>query len=163
MTHRRALIALAERLETATGPDRELDLAILNAVSAADSRDFKPWRWLDRERELITRDRYGEGAIGNPACSLEPFTSCLNAGLRLVEPIQASQTPLREWPPTIDIRRHDDETATVIIRESDTTPDDAEDEIFVKSQAKSLTLALPAAALRLKAAISFPEVKGNSV
>jgi len=161
MTHRRTLIALAERLETATGPDRELDLAILNAVSAADSRDFKLWRWLDRERELITRDRYGEGAIGNPACSLEPFTSCLNAALRLVEPIQAPRTPLREWPPTIDIRRHDDGTATVtvIIRESDTTPDDAEDEIFVKSQAKSLTLALPAAALRLKAAISFPEVK----
>jgi hypothetical protein len=159
MTHRQALIALAERLETATEPDRELDLEILNAVSAADIRDFKPWHWLDRERELITRDRYGEDAIGNPVCSLEPFTSCLNAGLCLIDPIQVPRAPLREWPPTIDMRRHDDGTDTVIIRESDTTPDDAEDEIFVKSQAKNLELALPAAALRLKAAILFPPGK----
>lgn len=69
---------LIERLEKATGPDRELDLAILNAGAPA------PWVWLDRDRETVTSNKYGEGAVGNPVVSLERFTERLDDALELV-------------------------------------------------------------------------------
>lgn len=69
---------LIERLEKATEPDRELDLAILNSGAP------KPWVWLDRERETVTSNRYGKGAAGNPVASLERFTELLDDAMVLV-------------------------------------------------------------------------------
>jgi len=71
------LPALIERLEKATEPDRELDLAIVNIGAK------HPWRWLDVTAETITRDEYGPGAVGNPVCSLEHFTASIDDALML--------------------------------------------------------------------------------
>jgi hypothetical protein len=72
------LADLIARLEAATGPDRDLDLGILNALYGND------WRWVDDEREWVTTDEYGVGAPGNPVCSLLPYTASLDAAMTLV-------------------------------------------------------------------------------
>lgn len=78
MTPADTLIALIARVESASGPDRELDLMVLRAHGG------NGWYWLDRERETITRDKYGRGALGNPACSLDHYTASLDAAVTLV-------------------------------------------------------------------------------
>mgnify|MGYP000202068932 CR=1 FL=1 len=69
---------LIQQIEALTGPDREVDLAILNAIGRGQ------WRWLDRDRETITKDKYGPGAPGNPVCSLEKYTSSVDDAMTLV-------------------------------------------------------------------------------
>jgi hypothetical protein len=63
------------RLERAD-PNSDLDLAIWNACSSEE------WRFVDAG--VITCDRYGIGAAGNPVCSLDPFTHSIDAALTLV-------------------------------------------------------------------------------
>lgn len=72
-------IDLIARTQKATGPDRELDLEILNY----DGRQ-PPWIWLDRASGTITREQYGPGAAGNPVASLECFTGSVDAALTLI-------------------------------------------------------------------------------
>lgn len=43
------LASLITRIEAATGPDRDLDLDILNILGSAP-----PWVWLDRATDTIT-------------------------------------------------------------------------------------------------------------
>lgn len=69
---------LIEQLGRSTGPDRELDLAIIN-VGAAHK-----WHWHRRTDETITNDRYGPGSVGNPICSLERFTFSIDEALTLL-------------------------------------------------------------------------------
>lgn len=70
---------LEKRLEEATGPDRELDLAIGNIGAKW------PWYFKDKHREVVTRDEYGPGAAGNPVCSLERYTASLDDAVARVE------------------------------------------------------------------------------
>ena len=72
---------LIERLEKAAGSDRELDLDILNATLNGDAPD---WKWHDRWRETVTQEIYEPGASGNPVCSLDAFTSSIDAAMALV-------------------------------------------------------------------------------
>lgn len=75
-------LELAERCEKATGPDRELDLAIQVALSG------KAWRWASgltfEQQTVITWDKYGPGAAGNPVCTLDEFTASIDAAMMLV-------------------------------------------------------------------------------
>lgn len=71
---------LIQRLESATEPSRDLDLEILNAVSA------DVWYWLDRDSETITCDRYGPGAPGNPVCGLENYSGSIDDAMTLLGP-----------------------------------------------------------------------------
>jgi hypothetical protein len=76
MTGMGELLALAERLERLTEPSRESDLEIQIALSG------NPWRWADtysfEPQTVITWDQYGEGAAGNPFCTLEAFTRSID-------------------------------------------------------------------------------------
>lgn len=72
---------LLTRLLAATGPDRDLDLDILNSRRAAPY-----WSWLDRDHDTIIREDYGPGAVGNPVASLERFTGCMEDALTLLPP-----------------------------------------------------------------------------
>lgn len=71
------MIDLIKRLEEATEGSPKLDLAILNSVSGHE------WRFCMAGR-AVTWDRYGPDAAGNPVCSLEPYTTSLDAALTLV-------------------------------------------------------------------------------
>jgi hypothetical protein len=55
-----------------------LDLAIWNMVS--DDR----WFFYDEVNELITTDRFGPEALGNPHVSLDQFSRSLDAAIGLV-------------------------------------------------------------------------------
>ncbi len=86
-----SLIELAERVEKATGPDRELDLAIINGITS------KPgWFWHDKVAGIISRDDYGANALGNPLCSLETFTGSIDAAMTLV-PAESLHVADRHW------------------------------------------------------------------
>ena len=74
-----SLLDLAERCEKATGPDRQLDLDIINAITSKSG-----WFWHDDRHETISRNDYGHGAPGNPICSLDPHTSFIDYALELV-------------------------------------------------------------------------------
>ena len=80
MTKSEQFEALALRCEQATRPDRELDLAIWRAVTG------EPWCWhVDFPAQtVITWDRYGVEAAGNPIVSLDELTASLDAALTLV-------------------------------------------------------------------------------
>ena len=80
MTKADQLEALALRCEQATRPDRELDLAIWRAVTG------EPWCWHVGfpAQTVITWDRYGVEAAGNPIVSLDELTASLDAALTLV-------------------------------------------------------------------------------
>lgn len=69
---------LIEQLEKATGPDRDLDLEIINV--GAEHK----WRWHRRTDETITNDRYGPNALGNPICTLERFTFSIDDAVSLL-------------------------------------------------------------------------------
>lgn len=69
---------LIKRLEAATGPSRELDLAIANVDAEY------PWRWYNADQITVTTDQYGRGAVGNPISSLEYFTGVTDDALSLV-------------------------------------------------------------------------------
>lgn len=71
---------LLAKLEDATEDDctHILDLEIWNAVSP------DAWYWRDEDREIITCDRYGPGAAGNPVCSLDRFSRSVDAALSLM-------------------------------------------------------------------------------
>lgn len=71
---------LALRCEQATGPDRELDLAIWRGITG------DPWRWHEGfpAQTVITWDQYGQNAPGNPIVTLEELTASLDAALTLV-------------------------------------------------------------------------------
>lgn len=77
-----SLLDLAGRVERLTGPCRETDLAIMQAISG------HPWRWADSRtfepQTVITWDQYSEGAPGNPFYTLEAFTESLDAAMTLV-------------------------------------------------------------------------------
>lgn len=62
----------------ATTPDD--DLAVWNAFS----EDSTPWYFSDRANNVITTDRYGTGAAGNPHCSLDRSTIDVNAAISMV-------------------------------------------------------------------------------
>lgn len=70
MTDQQQLHDLIAKLEAATKPDRELDLAITNIET-----EQPPWEWLDRSQETVICNRYGKGAPGNSVASLERFTA----------------------------------------------------------------------------------------
>lgn len=72
---------LIARLEKATEPDRELDLAILNAL-----RSDGTWVFHDPHKMTVINDQYGAGAPGNPICSLERFTASIEDALSAGEP-----------------------------------------------------------------------------
>jgi hypothetical protein len=76
------LLDLAERAKLLTESCREMDLAIMQAISG------HPWRWADSRtfepQTVITWDQYGEGAAGNPFYTLEEFTASLDAAMTLV-------------------------------------------------------------------------------
>ena len=80
MTKAEQFEALALRCEQATRPDRELDLAIWRAVTG------EPWCWHVGfpAQTVITWDRYGVEAAGNPIVSLDELTASLDAALTLV-------------------------------------------------------------------------------
>ena len=75
MTKAEQFEALALRCEQATRPDRELDLAIWRAVTG------EPWCWHVGfpAQTVITWDRYGVEAAGNPIVSLDELTTSLDA------------------------------------------------------------------------------------
>jgi hypothetical protein len=75
---RQVLLDLADRCEREE-PSRDLDLAILNAIHAPSPE----WVWRSGD-ETITRLVYGEGAPGNPVCSLDAYTTSLDAAVTLV-------------------------------------------------------------------------------
>lgn len=70
---------IAEKLQSSTEGNRDLDLEVLNALGANRS-----WYWLDQRAETITCNRYGPDAIGNPVCGLERFTTSVDDALSLV-------------------------------------------------------------------------------
>lgn len=72
MTDTIAIEKLIERLQKATGPDRDLDLAIAN-IEAGD----KPWYWVV-VGQTVTRHILGRNNGYNPVVHLEPFTSDIN-------------------------------------------------------------------------------------
>jgi hypothetical protein len=74
------LLSLVDLLRMAEGPDRELDLAIMRAISG------HKWRWHRSfpAQTVITWDEYGEYAAGNPVVSLEIFTESLADAVTLV-------------------------------------------------------------------------------
>ena len=80
MTKSEQFEALALRCERATGPDRELDLAMWSAVTG------ESWRWHEAfpSQSVITCDRYGANAAGNPIVTLDEFSASLDAALTLV-------------------------------------------------------------------------------
>lgn len=80
-------------IEAASEGSAELDLEIWRAKSGED------WRWLDREREIITCDRYGAGAASNPVVSLDEFSRSLGAALTLL-PEEWRLETLSEWRST---------------------------------------------------------------
>lgn len=69
---------LSERLKAATCGSRELDLLVLNAVTGQE------WRFAAHTQLCVTRDKYEPGAVGNPICSLDRYTTSLDAALALV-------------------------------------------------------------------------------
>ena len=75
---RQVLLDLADRCKREE-PSRDLDLAILNAIHAPSPE----WVWRSGD-ETITRLVYGEGAPGNPVCSLDAYTTSLDAAVTLV-------------------------------------------------------------------------------
>lgn len=70
---------LIERLEKATGPDRQVDLAILNAI-----RGDGEWVFHDIHKMTVICNKYGNHAPGNPICSLERFTGSFDDARTLV-------------------------------------------------------------------------------
>lgn len=81
MTNRDTLLQLRDRLRAATGPDRELDLAIQNSLGGERSRR---WMWLDDGKDVIVRHDYGPCAPGNPVCGLDAYTASIDAAVTLV-------------------------------------------------------------------------------
>lgn len=68
---------LIAKIAAAHDGSRELDLDI-------GRRDGTPWRWLDRGTDTVTWDQYGRGAVGNPVCGLENFSTSIDDALVLV-------------------------------------------------------------------------------
>lgn len=66
------LTELAERVSALTEACRETDLAILQMITG------HAWRWVEgrmiEPKTVITWDKYGADASGNPVCSLEHFS-----------------------------------------------------------------------------------------
>lgn len=73
------IYALLVKLQAATEGTRDLDLEVLNALGHKHT-----WYWRDRREEIITCDRYGLDAIGNPVCSLEKFTTSIDDALSII-------------------------------------------------------------------------------
>jgi hypothetical protein len=79
------LLALAERVEAASGPDRDLDTEILWHV---DRRRFTCGYWnaasgLPRELEVMPSPKGGLGWIG-AQCSAPAYTTSIDAAMTLV-------------------------------------------------------------------------------
>jgi hypothetical protein len=73
------LLELAMRCERSPGPDKDLDLDIVNAVTS------KPgWIWHDDMHWTITRNDYGSGAVGNPICSIDAYTASIDHAVTLI-------------------------------------------------------------------------------
>jgi len=148
-------LELAERCETAPGPDRELDLAIINGITS------KPgWFWHDKIAGIISRDDYGANALGNPLCSLEDYTSSIDAAITLV-PEGYAIDGFMIWPghpSTLTVlgtmRREFGLDRTI---EWTHTGGDGK----WKTQAATPALALCAAALRARAATPAQSSKGE--
>lgn len=68
---------LIAKIAAAHEGSRDLDLDI-------GRRDGTPWRWLDRGTDTVTWDQYGRGAVGNPVCGLENFSTSIDDALVLV-------------------------------------------------------------------------------
>lgn len=75
-----SLTALADKIEKSDQPSRELDLEVLCATTK------RPWKWHQSfpAETVVSWDKYGPDASGNPVCSLEPFTSSLDAAMSLI-------------------------------------------------------------------------------
>ncbi len=74
---------LISRIEKATEGSRELDrelweLATGHPVKWASADVFEP-------ETVVTMEKYGAGAVGNPTYTLDPFTSSIDAALALTE------------------------------------------------------------------------------
>jgi hypothetical protein len=72
---------LIEKLGRATGPDRELDLAIINFKADL------PWKWMHVWSDTIVQEKYGPvgpKTPGNPICSLERFTESMDDAMTLM-------------------------------------------------------------------------------
>lgn len=75
------MIALANKIEKNPVASRDLDLEIMQSISG------KAWDWhpnAAQPQTVITWPEYGDGAIGNPICSLERFTSSLDDAMTLI-------------------------------------------------------------------------------
>jgi len=73
---------LAERCKAATGPSRELDLEILQAVTG------KEWRWSPQVLGMAVAEAndYGWNAPGNQVCTVDAFTGGIDDALKAVDP-----------------------------------------------------------------------------
>ena len=100
------LAGLIERCEKAAGPDRELDLAIWNAVCdhpSAWSESFPP-------QTVVIENRNGEGAVGNPVYTLDSLSASIDAALALVE----RKLPRTMWRVQSDPDTGDGYAATLV-------------------------------------------------
>lgn len=69
---------LIERLERATGPDRDLDLAILNTLDAP-----RVWLWVVVGK-TVTWHKKGPNSGFNPIHELDPVTASLDAIVKMI-------------------------------------------------------------------------------
>ena len=126
MTH--PLRQLIEDLRKATGPSRELNRRIHTAVHGDPGEMGYEW----------------------PNADAPNYSGSIDAALTLVPDIEAPLTPLKRWPATVDIRRHDDGSGTASIRACDMTPDEVDDELWVEASAPTPALALCIASLEAR-------------
>jgi len=69
-------MTLLSRLAQAKGPDRELDLASINA-----GRSEPLWKWHPRMANVAVMEKYGPDAVGNQVVTVPRYTESLDAVL----------------------------------------------------------------------------------
>lgn len=137
-------------------PDRWTLLHLLHLVasgrgkdSALDQKLAAAFGWsLHNSGLWIASDPLAPQCLDVPA-----FTADLNLCIISIPRMEAENTQVKNWPATVDIRRHDDGSASVSIRATDTTPDEAQDELFVEAEHDDICRALLAAILKCKIAL----------
>lgn len=131
------LAELIAALEQATGPDRAVD--------------FWCWWWGKASHDGTQPDR--DYIAANIRRNDAPrYTASIDAALTLVPRMIAPTTPAKQWPATVDLRRHDDGRGWAAVRATDATPDGADDELFAEANANTPALALCIAALKAREA-----------
>jgi hypothetical protein len=142
MATKQELLALAERVEALTGPDRNIDTEILWHV---DRGVFSRGYWnaasgLPRPLEAMPHPNAGLGWIG-AQCSAPIYTASLDAAMTLVPEgwsVGIGNLPGRNWLVRAHLRDHRPESLT----------QDGHSHIWREGHHSTFALALTAAALR---------------